>query len=197
MDFSHYTDLPAEFAAALVNTDQRGFDGTDQITDLPGLERFVGEYAELWKGEVADPTTSDLKAIRSLRDALREVFLTDDEHDAARLLNAILIENHATPRISVHGVSPHLHFEPSGIALAPWMAVVAAMGLATVVVEHGVSRFGLCDSDRCDDVYIDTSRNRSRRHCSTTCSTRENVAAHRRRQRDDPMSGVVADTITA
>jgi predicted RNA-binding Zn ribbon-like protein len=57
------------------------------------------------------------------------------------------------------------------------------MGLSVVLIETGLDRFGTCASSTCDDVYVDTSRNRSRRHCSDTCSTRENVAAYRRRQR--------------
>ncbi|NNF63358.1 MAG: CGNR zinc finger domain-containing protein, partial [Acidimicrobiia bacterium] len=35
------------------------------------------------------------------------------------------------------------------------------------------------------DVFIGTSRNKSRRRCSDTCATRENVAAYRKRQSDD------------
>jgi predicted RNA-binding Zn ribbon-like protein len=33
-------------------------------------------------------------------------------------------------------------------------------------------------------VFVDSSRNHSRLHCSGKCTTRENVAAHRARQRD-------------
>jgi predicted RNA-binding Zn ribbon-like protein len=57
------------------------------------------------------------------------------------------------------------------------------MGLSVALVEGGFERFGSCASATCDDVYVDTSRNRSRRNCSDTCTTRENVAAFRRRQR--------------
>jgi predicted RNA-binding Zn ribbon-like protein len=56
------------------------------------------------------------------------------------------------------------------------------MGLATVLIEHGVERFGVCNAGDCDDVFVDSSRNRSRLHCSSTCSTREAVASYRRRQ---------------
>ncbi len=56
------------------------------------------------------------------------------------------------------------------------------MGLAVVLVDHGMERFGVCASSTCEDVFVDSSRNRSRRHCSGTCNTRENVAAYRRRK---------------
>jgi predicted RNA-binding Zn ribbon-like protein len=68
--------------------------------------------------------------------------------------------------------------------MVSWLGAITAMGLASVIVENGVERFGVCDSSGCNDVYIDTSRNRSRRHCSNTCSTREAVAAYRKRQTD-------------
>ncbi|CAN5768492.1 hypothetical protein BH23ACT5_BH23ACT5_02510 [soil metagenome] len=54
-----------------------------------------------------------------------------------------------------------------------------------LVADEGLARLGVCASNTCDDVFIDTSRNRSRRHCTTTCGTRENVAAYRRRQRGE------------
>ena len=61
------------------------------------------------------------------------------------------------------------------------MASSAVMALATVLAEHGFSRFGVCHADDCADVFVDMSRNRSRRYCNDVCSTRTNVAAYRRR----------------
>ena len=65
------------------------------------------------------------------------------------------------------------------------LGAVTAMALSVALIEGGYERFGKCHSSTCDDVYVDISRNRSRRHCSDTCTTRENVAAHRARQRED------------
>lgn len=184
MDFSHYTDAPVQLAVDLVNTDQRSFDGTDSIGDLEGLKDFLSSYAHLWEAETRPPEKGDVERVRDLRDRLRRVFEAGDPTEAAREVNALLSENVAGPRLSVHdGAPPHLHFEPLDSTLSQWLAVVTAMGLATVIADHGVERFGTCAAEACSDVYIDTSRNRSRRHCSTTCSTRENVAAYRRRQR--------------
>ena len=63
------------------------------------------------------------------------------------------------------------------------VGAVGAMGLTTALIEGGFERFGRCASTTCDDVFVDTSRNRSRLHCSESCTTRESVAAYRRRQR--------------
>jgi predicted RNA-binding Zn ribbon-like protein len=57
------------------------------------------------------------------------------------------------------------------------------MGLSVALIEGGWQRFGTCSSTSCDDVFVDTSKNRSRRHCSDTCTTRESVAAYRARQK--------------
>jgi predicted RNA-binding Zn ribbon-like protein len=75
-----------------------------------------------------------------------------------------------------------MHFEPVGSRMLDWLGAVTAMGLASVIVDHGVDRFGVCSARDCEDVFIDTSRNRSRKNCSSTCSTREAVAAYRKRQ---------------
>jgi predicted RNA-binding Zn ribbon-like protein len=43
-------------------------------------------------------------------------------------------------------------------------------------------RLGVCTADRCDRVYVDTSRNGTRRFCSTACQNRIKAAAFRARQ---------------
>jgi predicted RNA-binding Zn ribbon-like protein len=57
---------------------------------------------------------------------------------------------------------------------------LAAYGLAALVAEHGLGRLGICAADDCTAVYADTSPQGSRRYCSRTCSTRQNVRRHRR-----------------
>jgi predicted RNA-binding Zn ribbon-like protein len=43
-------------------------------------------------------------------------------------------------------------------------------------------RVGTCASDDCERAFFDSSRNGSRRFCSTTCQNRVKAAAFRRRQ---------------
>ncbi len=181
MDFSHYTTKPVEMAVALVNT--KGIT-EDELSDAGGLASFLDEYRPLWDGVAKPPKKGDLEAVRELRGSLREIFEAGDEDDAAKRVNRLLESYGATPRLSTHSGAPHLHFEPIESSIVCWLGAITAMALASVIVEHGVDRFGVCDSGTCMDVYIDTSRNRSRRHCSNTCSTREAVAAYRKRQTD-------------
>lgn len=179
MNFSHYSDRPVALAVDLVNTAQ--LDG-DQITTADQLAEFLAGYEDMWKGVANPPKAADLAKVKSLRSELRKILETTDETEASDLINRILAEHGAAPRVSTHSGKPHLHFEPVGTSISSWLGATTAMGLATVIIENGVERFGVCGASNCEDVYIDTSRNRSRRHCSTTCSTREAVAAYRARQ---------------
>ena len=181
MDFSHYTTTPVEMAVALANTEGISSDG---LSDPEQLLAFLDEYRDLWDGVAKPPRKSDLAAVKELRTSLRGVIESEDEAGAAERVNSLLETYGATPRLSTHSGDPHLHFEPIESSIVCWLGATTAMGLASVLVEHGVERFGVCDSSTCRDVYIDTSRNRSRRHCSNTCSTREAVAAYRKRQSD-------------
>lgn len=179
MDFSHYSTKPVQLAIDVVNTRRTKSDG---LTNVEDLRTFMEGYRELWAGVARPPTEEDVEPIRDLRTSLRGVFTSDDEATAAERLNEILSAHGAEPRLSAHDGVPHLHFEPIGSSMVDWLGAVTAMGLASVVVEDGVERFGVCNSNPCQDVYVDTSRNRSRLHCSSTCSTRAAVAAYRKRQ---------------
>lgn len=179
MDFSHYTDQPVDLAVALANS---GAGDQDALRNHATAVEFLDNHSNLWDGSARPLRRSELSQIRELRNSLRETVLSDDESSAAGQVNEILDRYGAVPRVSIHNGTPHLHFEPTGATMPEWLATITAMGLAAVIVEHGVDRFGLCAADVCDEVYVDTSRNRSRRHCSSTCSSREAVAAFRKRQ---------------
>ncbi|HSO50384.1 MAG TPA: ABATE domain-containing protein [Acidimicrobiia bacterium] len=179
MNFSHYGDGPVELAVDLVNTLETS---GDEIGDLGGLGSFLSRHQDLDTSSLPPARDSDLDRIRALRSKLREVFEAPDEPTAAALLNDILAEHGAVARLSVHSGEPHLHFEPVGESVTSWLGAVSAMGLAGVVVDHGIERFGVCHASNCRDVFVDTTRNRSRLHCCGTCSTREAVAAYRKRQ---------------
>ena len=181
MDFSHYTTKPVELAVALANT--QGVN-SDDLAEPDQLVVFLEGFKGLWEGVAKPPRKADLPAVRELRSSVRHVIESGDEDVATERINKLLEEYEAKPRLSMHSGTPHLHFEPLDTSIVSWLGAVTAMGLASVIVEHGVERFGVCDSTGCLDVYIDTSRNRSRRHCSNTCSTREAVAAYRKRRSD-------------
>ncbi len=185
MSFSYYSDVGARMAVDLVNTIDR-VSGQDDLADVQGLVAFLARHEGKWHRDdpAGRPTEADLEGVRRLRERLRAVFDAGSPEVAAATLNSVLSDVVATPRLSVDGPAPRFRIEPIEGRIPEWLGAAAAMGLAAVLVDHGIERFGTCAAHDCVDAFVDTSKNRSRRHCSTTCSNRENVAAHRARSRN-------------
>ena len=90
----------------------------------------------------------------------------------------------AHPELARHDGEPwHVHFHATGPAsVATSWAAGCATGLAIVLGGEHYDRLGVCTAPRCDRVYVDTSRNGSRRFCSTACQNRVKAAAFRERR---------------
>ncbi|NHZ70708.1 MAG: hypothetical protein GWP18_03615 [Proteobacteria bacterium] len=161
--------------------------GGDVIVEPSDISAFIADH----EGDFcvsSEPSPKDVEDLRQLRAHLRTVFEAQTTDAAAAVLNDILAAMPATPRISTHGDMAHIHFEPLTEGAVRWLGATAAMALSIALVEGGIERFGICDATACADVYVDTSKNRSRRYCSDTCSTRQSVAAFRERQKAGPES---------
>jgi predicted RNA-binding Zn ribbon-like protein len=116
---------------------------------------------------------------------LRDVFAAVDRGSvdaAAHLVNGMLARTGARPALERHDEEPwHLHFHSAdGSPVSSW-AASCATGLAVVLGGELYDRLGLCTAPRCDRVFIDTSRNGTRRYCSTSCQNRVKTAAFRAR----------------
>jgi predicted RNA-binding Zn ribbon-like protein len=184
VNFSHYSEAPIRFAADLVNTgplDESYFEDLGTVADL---RAFLTASNILDAGDSEALTEGDLEAFRRLRAQLVDIFLASDESTAARGVNQILDECRSVPHLTDHDDGPlHLHYAAPGATPAQKAGAASAMGLALVLVEDGLNRFGVCASDDCIDVFVDTSKNSCRRFCSDKCSNRTAVAAHRARER--------------
>src|SRR5207244_7181072 len=102
----------------------------------------------------------------------------------------LLAQSSARPQLAAHDGLWHLHLPPPESPLVAHMAAEAAMGLASVIRDHGLERLRVCAATGCLRVFVDTSRNRSRRYCNPDiCGNRTNVAAFRARQRAAEASG--------
>ena len=181
MNFDAYTDLSVITAVDLVNT-LDVVSGNDFLTEPAHLVEFLADHRDSYARPVTD---EDVAEVRALRDRLRGVFTSGDEPAVVTMLNALLAEASALPQLSDHDGEPwHLHFTPPESSLFAHMAAEAAMGLAIVIRDQGLERLRRCSAAGCDRVFVDTSRNRSRRYCDpSTCGNRTNVAAYRARQR--------------
>ena len=131
----------------------------------------------------------DLERARDYRarlDAIVAGCEAGDEDSAIARINALLARTGASPQIVAHdGRGPHLHVSRPTAPLAARMAAHFAMGLAWLVVAGEARRLHTCQSPTCRDVFVDLSRNRSRRYCdSRTCGNRLHVAAYRARKHE-------------
>ncbi|MBH1937887.1 CGNR zinc finger domain-containing protein [Streptomyces sp. AV19] len=180
MRFTRYTDPSVTLAEELVNT----YDtvrGAERLTDVATLcALFVRHGIRL----NTVPTGADLAAARRLRPVLREVFAAPRAHTAVALLNQVLADHRAVPHYTDHDGSWHLHVAPPDAGPLDQYAANAAMALLGVITTSGAERLHVCAGSRCAEVFVDTSRNQSRRYCSPLlCGNRAHAAAHRARRR--------------
>ena len=170
MDFVRY----AEASASLLNS---------PLADRADLVRHLA--GRTWLADQA--TDRDATVLRRFQRELRPVFEASDVGEVGGVIGGLnsLMERHPiTPRISDHDPDDlHLHVANRAASVADLLIGEALLGLATLVCDLGPSRLGVCAAERCDNVYVDTSPNRSRRYCSERCSSRANVAAYRARQK--------------
>jgi predicted RNA-binding Zn ribbon-like protein len=181
VEFAHYLDAPVALAVDLVNS-HSPVSGREDLADPDQLASFLEGHQVSWDGRAS---ARDLEQVRQVRARLRKVFEAPDHGTAAGLLNRLLTSSGANPQLTDHDGNPwHLHYTPPRTPLGAWLAADAAMALAVVIVEGGFDRLRVCEAERCRDVFVDRSRNRSRRYCSPEiCGNRASVAAYRARQR--------------
>lgn len=170
MDFIRY----AERAAALVNADLPDQEAVcEHLADRSWLHRSVVE--------------ADVSSLQAFQVELRPVFEASDVDDVRLVVSSIndLLATHpVTPMISDHDPDHlHMHVTNRASSVAELLVAESLMGLANLVCDLGATRLGICSEPRCDNVFVDTSPNQSRRYCSDRCSSRANVAAFRARQK--------------
>lgn len=129
-------------------------------------------------------TTADATRLRAAVERLAAVLRESDTDRAAAALNAILAECGARPRLSRHdGSAWHLHVDRADDAgWDEWLLASGAHALAQLLSEHGRPAWGVCHAHECTAYYLDTGPGPERRYCSSTCSSRARVAAHRQRK---------------
>ncbi len=167
--------------AELINTGRAATgDGLAAVADV---QAFGDRYA--FHGLRAEPgDVPRLRGHRARLDAVAAACESGDDPAAIEMLNALLAKTGAVPQIVAHdGRGPHIHVSRPAAPLSDRIAAHLAMGLAELVVAGESQRVRSCASPSCRDVFVDLSRNRSRRYCdSRTCGNRLHVAAYRARR---------------
>lgn len=167
--------------AELINTGRPG--AGEGLRTQADVQDFSRRYA--FHPRAA--TAGDLPRLRGHRERLDAIAVaceSGDEDAAVALVNALLADTGAVPQIVSHdGRGPHIHVSRATAPLADRVAAHLAMGLAGLIVDGETDRVRTCASPGCREVFIDMSRNRSRRYCDNrTCGNRLHVAAYRARK---------------
>jgi predicted RNA-binding Zn ribbon-like protein len=175
-------DDAIELAVGLVNTWDRLATPPEQLPDAGAFRRFL--YRHGLEEAAGTVTEDDADRARELRDRLRGAFEAPDEATGTQILNALLIEGRAVPELARHdGLPWHFHYGPVDEETVENLPAVTAVALLDVIRTLGWQRLGRCAAAPCASVFVDRSRNRSRRYCSQLCADRMTQAAHRSRLR--------------
>ncbi len=190
MNFDGYADLGVAAAAELVNHLAEGW-AQGALRRLPqsGSQRArlaAATEAAIWgRGSVLGG--AEAEELIQLAARLRLVFASRSAGDAdgtAHLVNSLLRDYRAAPQLATHDGEPwHLHFHSQDreVGRVEARGATCAVALATVIGSGWASRLGTCAAERCDLVFVDTSRKGSRRFCSLRCLNRDKVARFRSR----------------
>ncbi|WP_020579691.1 CGNR zinc finger domain-containing protein [Actinopolymorpha alba] len=138
--------------------------------DPPSVERLI-------EGDVPGFTA----LAHRLYDAFREAHAGNVDQVAGRL-NALLAEHPAHPHLAKEDGRWRLHHHPADADLIPMWTAICSESLARMVGDGHVDRLGTCEDGACGRVFIDLSKNASRRFCSTRCQNRAKAAAFRNRK---------------
>ena len=172
----------ADLAVRLVNSGVCDADG-DPLRSCEAFRGFVAGRPFL-----AVPVMQhDLDRLKLLRTEFAAVFTSAAEGDdraAASTLNAMLTVHPVHPVLVQHDGEPwHIHLSESG-SLADRYAAASVIGLSLLVSALGTERFGICAIASCNRVYIDGSKNKSRRYCAEHSAAKANVTSLRGQRRD-------------
>lgn len=175
MELAHDAKTALQEVTALVNTARDGAERLDDLTAFVRQHRPGGHH---------DGTAAELQAVRRLRPQFRAIWDAPDEKAAAEIINSLLRDARALPRLVERGEGEwHIHATDEDAPLARRIAAEDALAFTDLVRMHELDRLRHCASPDCDAVLIDLSRNKSRRYCDTgNCGNRANVAAYRARK---------------
>jgi predicted RNA-binding Zn ribbon-like protein len=169
---------PVELGVYLLNTWDELEEPPEHLRDVEALRGFLDRRG--FGAEAKGVGPGELTAVRALRGRLRSAFEAPDEETAVHHLNEVLGESRAV--LQLEGALRAWRFRFAG-PLLDVLAATTAWSLLEGIRVDGWDRFGRCAAAPCCCVFVDRSRNRSRRYCSELCADRAAQAAHRRRLR--------------
>jgi predicted RNA-binding Zn ribbon-like protein len=180
LHFAPDTEDSLEFVVALGNTDPGASrSGDDELVTPDQLADLLSR--NIYTGRV-DHDEVELHDVRRTRDLLRRVWTLD--RDAAVVeVNAMLSSARAMPQLVRHdGIDWHMHATAPDAPLAERIRVEASLAIIDVIRMNEMERLRVCEADDCTGLFLDLSRNGSKRFCSVRCGNRMNMIAFRERK---------------
>ncbi|MEV8623900.1 CGNR zinc finger domain-containing protein [Streptomyces sp. NPDC051079] len=187
--FDSHVAVLLDQAVALVNTLTEGEAHGRAYPAPRGADLSAAVEAAVPRASSSLPRTTDGAEAEYLVAAsgrMRTVFQAVQDGDldaAAATVNELLRLSGARPHLDRREGEPwQLHFHGADETFAAGCTAGCATALALAVGGSLAGRLGVCRADRCDRVYVDTSRNAARQFCSTACQNRTKAAAFRARK---------------
>lgn len=178
----HDTRIALDTVVDLVNTAPET-EPAEGLPDVDALYDFAERHLISGVGELGE---KDLRAVQDVRSRFAEIFAAPDARTAADLVNRLVAAAGTTPQLTNHdGYDWHVHYFAPDASVSDHLAADCGMALAFIVVAGEQERLRRCEAPDCRRAFVDLSRNRSRRYCSSrTCGNRLHVAAYRARRRE-------------
>jgi predicted RNA-binding Zn ribbon-like protein len=180
LHFAPDTEETLDFAVALANTrPEASRSGADELSTVDELDALLDRWTFTGR---RDHDAREVREVRDIRAELPRLWKLPTD-DAVPILNAMLADGNARPWLYRHdGSDWHIHASELDAPLAERIAVDIALALVDVIRAGAQSRLRVCDADDCDGLFVDLSRNGSKRFCSVRCGNRMNMIAFRSRQ---------------
>jgi predicted RNA-binding Zn ribbon-like protein len=170
-------DDPVALAVDLANTWDTLEPDPELLRDVATLKRFLTRRGY---GQAPRVSTRDLDRVREVRDSLRRAFSADTEERAVRELNRVVSQSSAKQQLVADGGGWQVKWVGP---IVESLAATAAMSLLEAIRDDGWERFGMCAGAPCCCVFVDRSKNRTRRFCCSLCADRVAQSLYRSRRR--------------
>ena len=179
MQFAPDTIDTLAFIVALANTvPGASRSGEDELSTPGQLTALVTAHSYTGRFDRDGAEVSDVVRTRSL---LRHVW-SHSRDEAVPVVNRMLSDANALPHLVRHdGLDWHLHATESSAPLAERIRVESALALTDVIRLSEWDPLRTCAATDCTGVFVDFSRNGSKRFCSMRCGNRMNMADFRAR----------------
>jgi predicted RNA-binding Zn ribbon-like protein len=178
-----YKERLARLAQDFINSHDLYLEQPEHLLTPADLGRFLVAH-RIQPHEAV--TQADLEAVRLIRDQVRAAWTAASVKEAVEILNPLLGEIGVNLQAQADDQDVHLQYDmPSDTSFVAQLGMQSALGIIALLQHEGLDRLRACAAAPCRDVFIDTSRNKSRRFCSDRCANRYNIAAFRERQTKD------------